>query len=99
MNRNPLPAELHLAHRALFTIDDAAGVDVACSAGTLWITLDDDSRDIVLEAGGRFSTQDHRRAVIYAMEDSDLTIRTGAAEPTPLRARQQFSSGARVSHA
>ena len=76
MNRNHLPADLHLAHRAIYTIDDAAEVDMACTEGSLWITLDNDQRDIVLEAGGSFSTQEHRRAVVYAMEPSRLAVRT-----------------------
>ena len=74
MNRNDLPADLHLSHRAIFSIAVAAGVDVACREGSLWITLDNDTRDIVIEAGERFSTEEHRRAVIYAMEPSDLTV-------------------------
>ena len=99
MNRNDLPSELRLAHRALFTIDDAAGVDLVCREGSLWITLDNDTRDIVLEAGGRFTTPEHRRAVIYAMEPARLALTAGATQQAASRARGHARPTALVSHA
>ena len=99
MNRNNLPTGLHLAHRAIVSIDDAAGVDVACRQGSLWITLDNDTRDIVLEAGERFSTQEHRRAVVYAMEPSYLTFTAASAAQPVARAASQARRAPLVSHA
>ena len=46
----------------LFDLPDAAAVRVRCTAGSLWITLDHEPRDIVLVPGESFSTPDHRRA-------------------------------------
>ena len=99
MNRNRLPADLYLAYRAIFTIDDAAGVDIACREGCLWITLDNDTRDIVLEGGRKFTTQEHRRAVVYAMESSHLTMTAAPIEQHSPRMRRQAASAPRVSHA
>jgi hypothetical protein len=83
----PLPAasrgntnqlDLSLAHQGLFTVPDASGVQVICREGSLWITLDNDPRDIVLAPGESFITTEHRRALIYAMGASALTL---AASP------------------
>ncbi|MEO7391523.1 MAG: DUF2917 domain-containing protein [Ramlibacter sp.] len=99
MNRNQLPADLRLARRALLTIDDAAGVDLACHEGSLWITLDHDTRDIVVEAGGRFTTQEHRRAVIYAMEPSRLTLVAGPDGVPASQPGRRAAATLRLSHA
>ncbi|MBI2768638.1 MAG: DUF2917 domain-containing protein [Burkholderiales bacterium] len=72
------PIQLELQRRALFSVTDAAGVRIDCREGSVWITLDNDPRDIVLEAGGSFTTPEHRRALVYAMEASRLSV-TGPA--------------------
>jgi hypothetical protein len=83
--------ELELAPRALFELPDISGVQLGCRRGSLWITLDNDPRDIVLEAGESFFSTEHRRALVYAFEASVLAIRTVAARearetPAPRRA-------------
>jgi hypothetical protein len=67
--------EISLAQRALLEIPDAAGVRVSCSEGCLWITLDNDPRDIVLEPGHFFTGTQHRRALVYALQASTLGLR------------------------
>ncbi len=61
MNTTPSPFDLTLAHKAMFSVSDASGVQIACRTGSLWITLDDDPRDVVLDAGDSFLTTEHRR--------------------------------------
>jgi hypothetical protein len=56
---------LDLQPQTIFSVDDVAN-----------ITLDDDKRDIVLEGSGVFMTQDHRRAVIYAIKPSLVSVAT-----------------------
>jgi len=68
------PLDLTLAHQAMFSVSDAAGVQITCHEGSLWVTLDDDPRDVVVDAGGSFLTTEHRRALIYAMEPSSLSL-------------------------
>jgi hypothetical protein len=67
MRCDPLPAHLELEKRALYSVDDAAGVEMACGEGAVWLTLDNDSQDYVLEAGDTFMTGEHRRALLYAL--------------------------------
>ena len=66
--------ELQLERRALYQVPDAAGMRISCCEGSVWITLDNDPRDIVLEAGQSFSIQAHRRAIVYAMEAARIRV-------------------------
>jgi hypothetical protein len=82
MSHNPDDLELTLAHKALFSLSDAAGVTIECLQGSLWLTLDDDPKDVILDAGERFVTTDHRRALIYALEAASLRLsREASAAP------------------
>ena len=75
MNTGSARYQVSLDHKALFDIADAAGVTVWCDEGALWITLDNDPRDIVLRAGEVFATDEHRHALVYALKPSTLTLR------------------------
>lgn len=75
---------LNLPRQALFSIADAADVRIACVRGSVWITLDNDLRDIVLDDYGVFSTTEHRRAVIYALKPSCITIAPATPSPSVL---------------
>jgi len=77
--------DLTLEPKALFQVSDAAGVQIACHGGSLWITLDGDPRDILLEAGERFTATEHRRALIYALAPSTLRLAMDAAAPATAR--------------
>jgi hypothetical protein len=74
-----------LEHRGLFDIADAAGVTLRCDSGNLWITLDNDPRDIVLSAGEVLTTDEHRRALVYALGASTLTLEAKAKPPQARR--------------
>lgn len=47
-------AEIHIPRGGVIRLDDAAGTAVRCLAGAVWITLERDGRDILLEPGGGF---------------------------------------------
>ncbi len=79
MSTDTRPLDLQLQRRSIFNVDDAAGVRIACRAGSVWITLDNDPRDIVLEAGESFTGTDHRRAMIYALDTASLALSDGQA--------------------
>jgi hypothetical protein len=73
--------ELTLAHQGMFSVADAAGLQMTCREGSLWITLDHDTRDIVLSAGESFLTTQHRRAIIYAIGPASLSLELAPAAP------------------
>lgn len=76
---------LSLVHQGMFSVADAAGLQMTCREGSLWITLDNDTRDIVLSAGESFLTTQHRRAIIYAMGPSSLNLGWAPAAQTVQR--------------
>ena len=75
---------IQLPARRLFDIPDAAAVQVRCTAGSLWITLDHDPRDIVLAPGESFSTPEHRRALLYALEPATFELAAGRPQARAL---------------
>jgi len=78
--------QLSLEPRGLFEIPDVSGVQISCTQGSLWITLDHDTRDIVLEAGDSFVSTEHRRALVYAFQASTLALRAPGTAPRQERA-------------
>jgi hypothetical protein len=82
MNRQPCPeilsgaspTGLALQRQAMFELPDAAEARVVCLEGAVWITLDNDTRDIVLEPCEVFTATEHRRAVIYALKPSRISV-------------------------
>ena len=63
-----------LPARQLFEIPDAASARILCTEGCLWLTLDDDPRDVILEPGDSFRTDEHRRALLYALQGSSFVL-------------------------
>jgi hypothetical protein len=80
---------VNLPKRSVFTVPDGAGVGIECRSGSVWVTLDRDTRDIVLEPGDRFESTDHRRVLVSALEPSCITVSDAqpAAMPLPARSR------------
>lgn len=80
---------IELTHRGLHHVPDAAGQRMHCQSGTVWITLDHDTRDVVLEAGESFSTPEHRRALVYALAPARLLIEPPAGDRPAVRLLQR----------
>ena len=61
----PFPScfQLSLPARAVFAVADGAGVGIECRSGSVWVTLDRDPRDIVLEPA-RITVSDAQPAAI-----------------------------------
>jgi hypothetical protein len=92
--------ELTLAHQAMFSVSDAAGVQIACREGCLWVTLDGDPRDIVLDAGESFQAAEHRHALIYALAPSCLSLAMApSVAPVRRAGRAHAAAGAQVTFA
>lgn len=79
-----------LPARQLFALPDASCVQVLCTSGCLWLTLDDDPRDVILHAGDSFSFDEPRRALLYATERSDFVL--GAAPQGTMRRKLSKNS-------
>lgn len=86
MNDGPT---VSLPARQLFAIPDAASARILCTAGCLWLTLDGDPRDVILEPGDSFESGESRRVLLYAMQGSAFVL---AARRRPAT-RPGLSSG------
>lgn len=82
-----------LKHRGLWVLP-AGAQDVRSLHGELWITQEDDSRDIVLETGQSLQTAPHGRTVVYALSDARVAVRPVRPPPGGRRARRAWA-GAR----
>lgn len=65
---------ISLPARQLFEMPDASAARILCTAGCLWLTLDEDRRDVILEPGDSFEADEARRALLYAIEPSSFTL-------------------------
>lgn len=80
MNTSLHRYEVCIAARGLLVIPDVAGVQLSCSDGSVWLTLDNDLRDIVLEPGDVFFSSEHRRALLYAFRHASVALRQAGGE-------------------
>ncbi len=72
-----------LAPRATQMLTDAAGTELICRRGCVWITQYGDDRDIVLQAGQSFVLDLPTAVVMSSCHGAELTLR--AALPAPRR--------------
>lgn len=63
-----------LAAQGLASLADADSARIVCEAGTVWITIDNDSRDIVLAPGQSFLVDRRARVLIHALEEACVRI-------------------------
>jgi hypothetical protein len=66
-----------LPGRSTLQLDDAEGAVIAVESGCLWVTMESDTRDIILMPGMRFEVDRGGRTIIAAEEDA----RFGLLEP------------------
>jgi hypothetical protein len=70
---------IRLAARAIHSIGDVAGVQLRCHEGSLWLTLDHDTRDVIIEAGETYTGTAHRRGIVYALGDARFSVSAAVA--------------------
>ena len=95
-----------LTKAATKRIPDPAGIEMTCTSGSIWITLEGILHDVILTAGtaeDTFITRSHRSALIYALSDSQVVIATPAfaaihTQHAPAQ-RQGDQATASMSHA
>jgi len=100
MRADPLPSRIDLEHRSVLALDDPSDVNLTCREGTLWLTLDGDPRDYVLEAGDSFRTVEHRRALVYALTPSrvELSACLGGKKVAPPSRNFHLTPAMNVAH-
>ncbi len=76
---------LSLQHQAMHTLPDASQVRLVCTGGALWVTLDGQLEDVVLNPCDEFTTPLRTRAVVYALQPSGLYV-APKAEAVPVLA-------------
>ena len=86
----PTITSLPLARRQLHTIPDAAGIRIRCREGSVWVTVDGDPRDYVLERGQSFDPPGGK-VLVYAFAASrvDLVACQSRKETIPMFRRFQ----------
>ena len=67
-----------LAPHQYFSIQDGQGYKVMCERGTIWITQDRDTRDIVLEPGESFTLDRGGNTVVHALRESAVAVEATA---------------------
>ena len=87
MNNELIRSALTLARRDVQRLEGVPGRRIECLTGALWITQDNDLRDIVIEAGEGFSLDRHGAALVSALSDARylLLCDEGWTAAKPLR--------------
>lgn len=81
--------ELTLAYQDLLRLSGDSHT-VICHDGSVWITQDNDPRDIVLDAGQRFTTAGNTTTLLYTLEPARVTLERHAPQPAvALRRRNE----------
>jgi hypothetical protein len=75
--------QVFLPRRGTLVLDRAKGAVIAVDDGCLWVTLEQDLRDVILVGGMRFEVDRSGRTVIVAEEDTRFRL----VEATSLRDR------------
>ncbi len=89
---------LSLAKSRIETLPRGRAQLVECLAGTLWVTVDAQPEDIVLEAGEQFVAPAGERTLVYALSDAQLRVGplvSPETSATPGKAAWQARSTAR----
>ena len=77
MNTSTATHAFSLTKAATKRIPDPAGLEITCTSGSIWITLENILHDVILISGtpdDAFITRSHRSALIYALSDSQFVI-------------------------
>jgi hypothetical protein len=74
---------LHLASGEVIGFDRLRGSRLECRGGTLWITVDGQTRDVVLEAGDDFECESSAPVVVHALGGpAVMTLKEHPVAPT-----------------
>ena len=63
-----------IAKNKILEVKQAFGVTIKCLEGSVWIPLDGDSRDVVLNAGQTFVVDRDRRTLVQALDAARVRL-------------------------
>ena len=87
------PGTHRLPARGLAELPSHRPLEVASAAGTLWLTLDGDPRDLVLERGERVLIEARGRVIASAFDAAVVEVRAGTADAVrPVALAPAFAS-------
>ena len=72
------PIVIEVSEGGLLPLKDARGARLTCVEGTLWLTLERSSRDIVLQAGESLEIDRDGTTLVQGMADSRVAIKPAA---------------------
>ena|SRR5437763_305929 len=70
----PSPRRRFLSSRESLVLDQAEGTVISVESGCLWLTMENDTRDIVLAPGMRFEIDRSGRTIVAAEEDTRFRL-------------------------
>lgn len=86
---------VHLGKHGNIQLRDAAGWTVRALGGTVWITQDEDVRDVVLEAGESFVIDRDGVTLLYALDDARICVARKAEHPAAAKSADKAARSAR----
>ncbi len=63
-----------IAKAGICEVKQALGVTIECLEGSVWVTLDGDLRDLILDAGQSCKIDSERRALIQALDTARVRL-------------------------
>lgn len=69
-----------LSRDELLSLTDSKAFEIVAQTGCLWITVDHDTRDIILEPGQRQVFGAGERALVVALKNSQFLVNKAAPE-------------------
>jgi hypothetical protein len=84
---------LPMTRKTVLELPPQRPLDVRSAGGTVWLTLDGDPRDLVLERGERVLIEARGRVLAYAFDDAVLEV-ASVHEPLAIAARRGFQTAA-----
>jgi len=73
MNNQQTRELIPVAKGSLLSLGEGNRVEIGCESGALWITQDNDPRDVVLNAGEAFVSDRPGTVLVYALQPATLT--------------------------
>ena len=67
-------ATQEIARNQILEVKQPLGVTIECLDGSIWVTLDGDSRDVVLGAGQSFVVDRNHRTLLQALDAARVRL-------------------------